>query len=43
MQTASIRITRAEFQSRADKLLQHVQAEKLSGVVLFDNFHILYY
>ncbi len=43
MKTASIQIPRAEFQQRADKLLQHVQDEKLSGVALFDNFHILYY
>jgi Xaa-Pro aminopeptidase len=43
MQTTSIKITRAEFQSRADKLLAYVQQEKLSGVVLFDNYHILYY
>src|ERR1700693_1724991 len=43
MQTTSIRIPRAEFQARAEKLLAHVRHEKLSGVVLFDNFHILYY
>jgi len=43
MKTASIQIPRAEFQQRAAKLLQHVQAENLSGVALFDNFHILYY
>ena len=43
MQTTSIKITRAEFQSRADKLLAHIRQEKLSGVVLFDSYHILYY
>jgi Xaa-Pro aminopeptidase len=41
--TAAIQIARAEFQGRAQKLLQHIHEENLSGVVLFDNFHILYY
>ena len=41
--TTSIRIPRSEFQARADKLLAHIRSEKLAGVVLFDNFHILYY
>jgi Xaa-Pro dipeptidase len=39
---ASINITSAEFQARALKLLDHVQAQGLSGVVLFDNSYILY-
>lgn len=43
MHTASIRIPRSEFQARTAKLLAHIRAEKLAGVVLFDNFHILYY
>lgn len=42
MQTA-IHISQAEFQSRSEKLLAHLKAEKLSGVVLFDNYYILYY
>ena len=42
MQT-SINITPAEFESRAARLLSHVQAHGLSGVVLFDNYYILYF
>ena len=41
--TASIKITRAEFSARAEKLKAYIQQEKLSGIVLFDNYHILYY
>lgn len=40
---ASINITPAEFQSRAAKLLDHVRTQGLSGVVLFDNYYILYF
>ena len=39
----SIQITPAEFKSRARALLDHVQEQGLSGVVLFDNYYILYY
>jgi Xaa-Pro aminopeptidase len=39
----SINITSAEFQSRAERLLEHVRAQGLSGVVLFDNYYILYF
>jgi len=39
----SINITSAEFQSRAEKLLEHVRAQGLSGVALFDNYYILYF
>ncbi len=42
MQT-SINITPAEFESRAARLLGHVHAQGLSGVVLFDNYYILYF
>jgi Xaa-Pro dipeptidase len=42
MQT-SLNISETEFQSRAAKLLQHLKAEKLSGVVLFNSHFILYY
>ncbi len=42
MQT-SIRITEAEYRARIEQLLAHVRAEQLSGVVMFDNYHILYY
>ncbi len=40
---ASINITAAEFQARVDRLLEHVRAQHLSGVVLFDNDYILYF
>src|SRR5947209_3442403 len=40
---ASIRITRAEFESRAETLRQHVAEQNLSGIVLFDNAYILYF
>jgi len=39
----SIRITKQEFDQRAEKLLAVIQKEKLNGVVLFDNYYILYY
>ncbi|UCF78427.1 MAG: aminopeptidase P family protein [Candidatus Eiseniibacteriota bacterium] len=38
----SIRITSSELQTRAGKLLEHVTEKRLSGVVLFDNYYILY-
>ncbi len=40
---ASINITSTEFQSRAEKLLEHIRVQGLSGVVLFDNYYILYF
>lgn len=39
----SINISSEEFQSRADLLLEHLQAQNISGVVLFDHYYILYY
>ncbi|MBN1503831.1 MAG: aminopeptidase P family protein [Candidatus Eisenbacteria bacterium] len=39
----SINITQAEFKSRRERLLNHVKSKKLSGVVLFDNYYILYF
>ncbi len=42
MQT-SLRIPQADLQSRAERLLEHLKAEKLSGAVLFDRYYILYY
>ena len=39
----SLNISQTEFQSRAKKLLEHLKAQDLSGVVLFDNYYILYY
>lgn len=42
MQTA-LKIPESEFQTRAEKLLEHLRAGSLSGVVLFDRHYILYY
>jgi Xaa-Pro aminopeptidase len=39
----SINIHHDEFQARADSLLEHIRAADLSGVVLFDNYYILYF
>jgi len=39
----SIQITKAEYKERAQRLLAYLHAEKLSGVLLFDNYYILYY
>jgi Xaa-Pro dipeptidase len=43
MMQTTLNISQAEFQSRAERLLEHLKAEKLSGVVLFDSYYILYY
>jgi Xaa-Pro dipeptidase len=43
MQKISIQISKAEYQSRCEKLLEHIHEEKLSGAVLFDRDYILYY
>jgi len=42
MQT-SIRIPQTEYETRVKRLLEYLTSENLSGVVLFDNFYILYY
>jgi Xaa-Pro aminopeptidase len=39
----SINISPAEFETRAEKLLEHLRSRHLSGAVLFDNSHILYF
>jgi Xaa-Pro dipeptidase len=39
----TIQISRAEFDARAAALLDAVQAQGLGGVVLFDNYYILYF
>ncbi|MBI3241842.1 MAG: aminopeptidase P family protein [Chloroflexi bacterium] len=39
----SINIPPVEFEARAARLLEHVQAQGLSGVVLFDSHYILYF
>ena len=38
-----LRLGPSEFQSRAERLLGCVKQQQLSGVVLFDNFHIMYF
>lgn len=39
----SIQITQTEYRQRADALLEELQAQGLSGAVLFDRDYILYY
>jgi hypothetical protein len=39
----SISITTAEFQTRTERLLAEIRTQKLSGVILFDNYYILYF
>jgi Xaa-Pro aminopeptidase len=39
----SINIPKAEFAARADRLREHLQAQNLSGAVLFDSAYILYF
>lgn len=39
----SIQITEREYLERAEKLLAQLEAQNLSGAVLFDNYYILYY
>lgn len=43
MQPASIAIQPAEFDARVSRLTEYLQAEGLSGAVLFDRAYILYY
>ncbi len=40
---AQLRISDAEYKSRCDALLEHVQVNGLSGMVLFDRAYVLYY
>jgi hypothetical protein len=39
----SISIPVEEYSKRVDRLVEIIQAEKLTGIVLFDNYYILYY
>ena len=39
----NLRISKSEFQSRAERLLAHIRKQQWRGVVLFDNFHVLYF
>src|SRR3989304_143542 len=41
--TFHLHLTETEFQSRCDRLLAHLQANALSGVVLFTTDYVLYY
>jgi Xaa-Pro dipeptidase len=43
MKTASLYISAQEYQARAERLVEHLQQENLSGAVLFDRDYILYY
>jgi len=40
---SSLNVPQSEFHSRATSLLEHVRTQGLSGVVLFDNYYILYF
>ncbi|PJF47282.1 MAG: aminopeptidase P family protein [Chloroflexi bacterium] len=42
MQT-TLQITRAEFRRRAERLLEHLRSQTLSGVVLFDSAYVHYF
>jgi len=39
----SLKLTQAEYQLRTERLLAYIDSENLSGIILFDNFYILYY
>jgi Xaa-Pro aminopeptidase len=41
--TVQLKISGAEFLSRQEKLLEHLQTRELSGAILFDRDYILYY
>lgn len=43
MQKVSIHITESEYQSRIQNLLEFLQSENLSGLILFNHHYILYY
>jgi len=43
MQTVSLQLPPIEFQFRAKRLLDHIKRQQLSGAVLFDNYHIMYF
>jgi Xaa-Pro aminopeptidase len=42
MQT-SIKIQKEEYDKRAEKLLDYIQESNLNGIILFDNYYILYF
>jgi Xaa-Pro aminopeptidase len=39
----SLHISESEYKTRSDRLLELLQRQKLNGVVLFDQYYILYY
>nr|MBC8265268.1 aminopeptidase P family N-terminal domain-containing protein [Anaerolineales bacterium] len=39
----SIRIPKAEFEARAQKLVEYLNTTGLSGAVLFDNYYVTYF
>ena len=39
----SIQIPKAEFQTRSQKLMAHLETEGLPGAVLFDSYYVHYY
>jgi Xaa-Pro dipeptidase len=39
----SIQIPKAEFETRAQKLVEYLSTEALSGAVLFDNYYVTYF
>src|SRR5574341_594019 len=43
VQTTQLKISQAEHQARANRLLEHIQSQDLSSVVLFDSYYIVYY
>jgi Xaa-Pro aminopeptidase len=43
LKLATLQIDRAEYQVRNQKLLEYLQRKKLNGIVVFDNYYILYY
>lgn len=43
IQKNSIYISEAEFTTRSEALLSYIRERKLDGVVLFDNYYILYF
>src|SRR5258706_2944033 len=38
-----LKLDESEFRTRRERLLEYLRAEQLNGVVLFDNYYILYY
>jgi Xaa-Pro dipeptidase len=41
--TVQLKIGESEFRLRRERLLESIRAENVTGVVLFDNYYILYY